>query len=1256
MAERKLGELFHKFDFSFVPEILSEATVDHILMNRENRMIKADIYLPCRVARGTLENLSEQIKTVYNLSSLELTPHFPKLSLDTEAWPQIVDMLKNANCASNGFFKDSTIEIVEDKIFVSLKYGGLSIMQKFGVDKDLKKIIHDISGENLEIEYIGITEVDAEHNEINNLEIPEIPLPEAPPEKQLQAAPKTAPQRKKFEPAKIDPSLLFADKDLPVSMKDSELLKGRKMPQLNITQLSKINRDSGRVTVAGEVFSMDSRQLRNRDAVRVTLYLTDNTGSTIVKFIEDLDRFEEYSKQISVGNCIICSGEIMYDKYEEDIVLSATTIATAKRKVRNDTANTKRVELHLHSNMSSMDATNDIEDFVKRAAYWGHPAIALTDHGNLQAYPKAQQAAQKHGIKMIFGVEGYLMDDLLQDNTLDPSFDYKKGKSTHVVILVKNRVGLRNLYELVTKAHLDHFYKRPIILKSELASLREGLLVGSACEAGELFRAILDKKSEAEIERLVTFYDYLEIQPLGNNEFLVRNGVASGVEELQDYNRKIIDLGKKYNKMVCATCDAHFLEEKDEVFRRVLMAGKGFSDADQQPPLYFRSTNEMLNEFSYLDTATAEEVVILNPNKIAEMCEEIEPIPSGMYPPSLEGAEEDLERISMENAYRLYGNPLPDLVKARLEKELKSIIGNGFSVMYMIAQKLVKKSNDDGYFVGSRGSVGSSFVATMIGVSEVNPLPPHYLCPNCQYSEFFLEGEYGSGFDMDSKPCPHCGTLMKCDGHNIPFETFLGFKGDKVPDIDLNFSGVYQATAHQYVEELFGTGFVFKAGTIGTMADKTAFGFVKKYLEERGIILNKAEEARLVNGCVGTKRTTGQHPGGMVVIPKDRSVYDFTPVQHPADDVNSDILTTHFDFHSLHDTILKLDILGHDVPTMLRMLEDLTGVPFDTIPMNDKAVYSLLQSPKALGVTAADIDCETGTFALPEMGTSFVRGMLLQAKPKNFSDLIQIAGLSHGTDVWLGNAEELIAQGVCTISDVIGTRDSIMVYLIQKGLEPTDAFKIMEIVRKGKSKALLTEEMLQKMRDCNVPEWYIDSCMKIKYMFPKAHAAAYVMGAIRLGWYKINYKKEFYATHLSTRPDGFDALEVSRGRDYLKNIVKDIEAMGKQAKQKEAEKMTTYQIVLEAMARGIEFLPVDINKSDAFKFLVEGDNIRMPFSVFNGVGESAAAAIAATRDSGDYISQEDFKIKAGISATVLELMNRENVFGSLPQTAQLSFF
>ena len=1449
MTERLFFDIFSKLNKDDFDSAFATAIVSEVKIQREKRYLIGKVKFNQFLPISTIQQAFANVERLYQLQHLKLDINFSRLSFDDNMWKEIVKFIRSQNRNCNGFLDDTTAILEDDVLRVNLLHGGLSIIKSFKVDEQIKKLVFEWFGINVDVQFTGVTEITENDNDLNEIPLPPPPPTAAPPMPTTpppQKEPQQTPVRR--QAVTVDPAILFKAGDMPFDLNGSEMLKGKKIGE-SFVKISELTTDSGRVSVVGEIFSFDSRVLWDGKNIRVTLYITDQTGSFVVKFRESITAFEKFEGQLSVGKCIAVSGMVEYDKYEDDIVLQASAIATAKKKKTVDNSQEKRVELHLHTKMSSMDATNDIGDFVKRAAEWGHKAIAITDHGNVQAYPQAASAGKEHGVKILYGMEGYMVDDTvpsvvygdaehsfkdtyvvfdiettglsaavhqvieigavkvvggaideefqtfvcpdcaippeiveltgITDNmvrnapTFEKAFEqfikfcgddsvlvahnanfdmgfmansarkigkefnytyidtvplcryafpgmrsvkldtvakkihlpnfehhravddaktlarifqyllnhmtdqaqiedlngvrnvvetellqsvHKHNRPYHIILLVKNKIGLKNLYKLVTKGNIEHFYSHPILLKSEISELREGLIIGSACEAGELFKAVLSGKSEEQLLHIADYYDFLEVQPLGNNQYMLRDGYANSKEDLRNFNREIIVLGEKLSKPVCATCDAHFLNKNDEVFRRILQAGQGFEDSDNQPPLYFRSTDEMLAEFDYLSAEKAKEIVITNPNLIAEMCEEIIPIPEGMYPPVIEGCEDELRDIAYANAKRIYGDPIPEIVLTRMERELDAIIGNGFAVMYMISQKLVKKSNEDGYFVGSRGSVGSSFAANIVGISEVNPLPPHYLCPECKYMEWFDDGSIGSGFDLPPKNCPKCGTPLNCDGHDIPFETFLGFKGDKVPDIDLNFSGVYQPVAHEYVRTMFGAKYVYKAGTIGTLADKTAYGFVKKYFEGKGQQVNKAETQRLVNGCMGTKRTTGQHPAGMVVVPKAYDVYDFCPIQHPADDQTSDILTTHFDFHSLHDTILKFDILGHDVPTLLRKMYDLTGIPFETIPMNDPEVYSLLQSPAALGVTPEQIDCETGTLALPEMGTNFVRGMLMQAKPKNFSELLQISGLSHGTDVWIGNAADLIENGTCTISEVIGTRDNIMVYLIHKGMEPSLAFKIMEIVRKGKAKKLLTQEMIDEMYRVGCPEWYVESCMKIKYMFPKAHAAAYVMGAIRLGWYKIHNPLEFYAAHLSVRPDGFDALEVSKGEDYLRNVIKSIENLGKQAKATETEKATTYQVVVEAMARGVEFMPVSIEHSHATDFTVENGKIRMPFSVFSGVGENAAISIAKTRDEGGYMSQEEFRLKSGVSKTIIEIFNQEGVFGDLPPSSQVTFF
>ena len=838
--------------------------------------------------------------------------------------------------------------------------------------------------------------------------------------------------------------------------------------------------------------------------------------------------------------------------------------------------------------------------------------------------------------------------------------DYKSLPTYHAIILAKDYVGLKNLYKLVSYSHLNYFYKKPRILKSLYKKYSEGLILGSACEAGELYRAIVAGKTDEEIEEIANDYDYLEIQPIGNNMFMVRQGVVPDEEALRDINRKIVALGEKLDKPVVATCDVHFMDPEDEIYRRILQAGQGYDDCDEQAPIYLRTTEEMLKEFEYLGEEKAYEVVVTNTNKIADMCEKIKPISPEKCPPHIDGCETTIKEIAYNKAHELYGEQLPQIVEERLDKELTSIIKNGFSVMYIIAQKLVWKSNEDGYLVGSRGSVGSSLAATMSGITEVNPLPPHYLCPNpdCKYSDFDSPEvkKYAgmAGCDMPDKICPKCGTKMKKEGFDIPFETFLGFKGDKEPDIDLNFSGEYQANAHRYTEVIFGKGQTFKAGTIGTLAEKTAFGYVKNYFEERGVHKRYCEINRIVQGCTGVRRTTGQHPGGIIVLPVGEEIEKFTPVQHPANDVNSDIITTHFDYHSIDGNLLKLDILGHDDPTMIRMLEDLTGISARDVPLDQKDVMSLFASTKALNIEPESIGgCKLGCLGIPEFGTDFAMQMLIDTKPKYFSDLIRIAGLSHGTDVWLGNAQVLIQEGKATISTAICTRDDIMIYLIGKGVESGLAFTIMESVRKGKG---LRDEWIATMKEHDVPDWYIWSCKLIKYMFPKAHAAAYVMMAYRIAWYKVFQPLAYYAAYFSIRATAFSYELMCMGKERLEYYMAEIRKKGDAVSKKEQDTLKDMRIVQEMYARGFEFVPIDLYTAKAQRFQIVDGKLMPSLATIDGLGDKAADAVVDAAKQGKFLSKDDFRDRTKVSKTVIDLMDDLKLFGDIPQSNQMSLF
>ena len=1451
---KTLGEVFDSQFGIKLPQQISQGELTQLNINKQARLITLAVKFNGLVERNTLFDTEKLITKTLAYHTV-IKPHFPTELFSADYFPQLYVAVRRDIPSINGTLNNAEVRFENNTLTINLLNGGKTLLDSKGFDKALIKLVSEEFNLYISVNYTGTFEVE------ENSEEYKAAIQDAQEKINRENLQKAA----EFYQEEVETAEKREEKHAENTTVEIEVREGKfATPQIiqssirplygrsirgKMIPISSISGDSGRIVVWGDVFDIEKKVTKSGDKNIFTIDITDYTGSTTAKVFNSIKE-SAVIDNIKKGDTIVVQGDVEYDKYAGELVVNARSIGTAQKVKVVDNAEKKRVELHMHTNMSQMDAVTSAGDLVNRAYQWGHKAVAITDHGVAQAFPDAMKAADKinkdeEKIKIIYGVEAYFMDDLVEsvkgdadtgfdgtficfdiettglsaardkiteigavkvengvitdtfstfanpempipqkitqltgitddmvkdapsqseavgaflefagDNVLvahnapfDTSFiakacedmgreynytsidtvaisrailtdiknckldtvakflrlgdfnhhratddaemlarifinlcqrltddygitktndintkiaggDFKKLPTYHQIILVKNKTGLKNLYRLISYSHLNYFYKKPRIPKSELVKYREGLIIGSACCAGQLYMAILEGKPWGELKQIASFYDYLEIQPAGNNSFMIRDGRFNSVDELHEIDRTIIKLAKELGKPVCATCDVHFMDPTDSEFRKILMAGQGFKDAEQQAPLYFRTTAEMLKEFEWLGKDKAYEYVVENPNKIADMCEYIRPIPKGTFPPNIEGAQEQLIDITWKRAKEKYGDPLPEIVKARLDKELNSITTYGFSVLYMTAQKLVADSEAHGYLVGSRGSVGSSFVATMSGISEVNPLCPHYVCPNCKHSEFITDGSYGSGFDMPPKNCPECGTLMDQDGHEIPFETFLGFKGDKVPDIDLNFSGEYQSKSHRYTEELFGKNNVFKAGTISTVAEKTALGFVKKFAQERGLVMHKAEEKRLAIGCTGVKRTTGQHPGGMVVVPRTNDVYDFCPVQHPANDVNSDNITTHFDFHSIHDTITKLDELGHDVPTIYHYLELYTGIPVMKVSMSDPEVMSLFTSPKALGVTEEDIDSKTGTFSLPECGTAFVRGMLIEAQPKTFTDLLQIAGLSHGTDVWLGNAQELIHNGTCTISEVIGTRDSIMTYLMHKGLEPGMAFKIMEIVRKGNATKLLTEEHFKAMREHNVPEWYIDSCMKIKYMFPKAHAAAYMIATLRLGWYKVHKAVEYYAAYFTVRSENLDGAIAMQGhqavRDKMNNI-KQKQSVHEATAKDEAE-FQTLQIVNEMMARKIEFLPVDIYKSEAKMFKVEDGKIRLPFSSLPGVGGAAADSLAETGKHTEYLSIEDMQIKTKVTKAVIETLKDVGVLKDLPESSQMSLF
>lgn len=1273
---------FEELFGGYIGEELKFAFCDAIIHNCEldtaERTLDISVSSNKYIERKHVLMLKECVKSALRLEELELNLCFDSGAFCALACSDITDEIRTKSAVLNGFFNAAEYEVSGNKVTVTLKYGGISHINESGYEAQFKRIVNERFDIKAELSFAGQLE-DVE------MEKPPEPAPAPRPEKkQSSGEEKSAAASKKisFEKREDRPENGLVYLDNPI------VFYGRNI-NTDTKEMIRVTEDDTFICCWGEVFGYETREINTKRGTKATIVkfsFSDHTNSLNASLFMDSSKMGDIAP-LKNGAFILVNGSYEFDDFKKEFIVRPKAMALLQKYEETDNyEGLRRVELHCHTNMSAKDAVSSGAEIVRRAYEWGHKAIAITDHGVVQAYPSAAgevKSIRKAGgdFKVIYGVEAYFVDDIKNDISKMNAKEIGKIRY-HQIILVKNFVGLKNLYKLISGAHLEDFYGRPITLRSKLDSLREGLIVGSACEQGELYQAIVNGEPQEELERIASYYDYLEIQPLGNNAFMVRESSypdktdkktgqvipnrfrhVTSNEVIKDFNRKVVELGDKLGLPVVATGDVHFLKKSDGIIRQIVMAGQGFDDIENQAPLYLKTTEEMLADFDYFGDR-AKEFVIDNPNKIADMVDgDVIPVPDGNYPPVIEGSDELLRDICWENAHKLYGDPVPEIVEKRLNKELNSIINNGFSIMYISAQKLVAYSEENGYLVGSRGSVGSSFVATMAGISEVNPLAPHYVCPECRYSEFFTDGSVGSGFDLPEKNCPECGKPLNRNGHDIPFETFLGFKGDKVPDIDLNFSDEVQTAVQKYTETLFGSENVFKAGTISTIAEKTAYGFSKAYAEKMGITLSGAELNRLASLVekAQVKQTTGQHPAGMIVVPRDKTIYDFCPVQHPADDVNSDVVTTHFDFHSIHDTILKLDELGHVVPTTYKYLEEYSGIPVNDVSMSDEKIYSLFTSTEALGVTPEEIESRTGTYCLPEFGTPFVREMLMDCKPKNFSDLLQISGLSHGTDVYLGNAKDLIDKGICTISEVIGTRDNIMVYLIHQGMEEGRAFKITETVRKGLvAKGKVSKEewgsMEDDMRKVGVPEWYIESCYKIKYMFPKAHAAAYVISALRLAWYKVYRPLEFYCAYFTARPEDVDVPTVIQGKEAVRRMMSSIKAKGKEATKKENDTYNTLLIFNEMMSRGIGVLPIDINHSHAMKFVPENGRMRLPFGALSGVGEKAAYSIYEAAQKGNFVSREDFAVEAGVSKTIIQNLADLGAMNDLPDTNQISMF
>ena len=1267
--------LFKDYFADYVDEFqltsLQNGEIVRFTVNKENRELIVVLSLSELVDYSVFESAEKSIKNSMGLSRVSVKPRYLSSLFETAYFPSIIEFVKKQNPAANGFFDNAVVEYNEPVLRILLRKGGIDILKNKEVDADIQRVIFDIFGFEPQVKLVELESFDIE-----------AAVKEAVAEKQAEEA-----QIKEEKAKNVKHTLMPG---LPLYEDTQKIIFGRRLKEAP-KPIIEVKPDDGLITVWGDVLKTEVRDTKRGDSKIFSFDISDYTSSISVKMFDSNRIVEPVVDKLSAGTTVIISGAYQFDTFSNQLVLRPNAIATVQKAQKMDDAEEKRVELHLHTAFSEMDAIAKPKDLIKRAAQWGHKAIAVTDHGVVQALPEAYAAAKSNGIKLILGMEGYLVDDSLYPDFMNMKL--KEFRRHHIILLVKEdnsldksippeerKYGRKNLYQMISHSHVKTFKGRPLIPKSLLAEKREGILVGSACEQGELIQAILRGESREEVEKLAEFYDYIEVQPNGNNAFMLRSTrdiheKINSEEDLININKQLVEIADKQGKLVVATGDVHFLDEKDAKFRAIIMASKGFEDADEQAPLYFKTTNEMLADFAWAGSR-AKEFVVDNPNKIADMIQDdIRPIPPGTYQPHIDGADEELTEKCWSRAKELYGDPVPEYVASRLQRELDSIINHGFGVLYVIAKRLVEESERNGYLVGSRGSVGSSLAAHFGGISEVNPLAPHYYCKKCRHSEFFLNGEYGSGFDLPPKNCPECGEPMKRDGHEIPFETFLGFDGDKEPDIDLNFSGEYQSRSHRFTEELFGKEYVFKAGTMATVAEKTAYGYVCKYLEERDLInvTPKAEIERLRDGCTGIKRTTGQHPGGMVVVPDEYTVEDFTPIQFPSNDESKGTYTTHFDFkNSLHDTLLKLDELGHDNPTIYKYLEDATGIPVMDVDLSDPKLYELITSTEPIGISPEDIDCPTGTLAIPEMGTPFVIGMLTEAQPKNFADLLQISGLSHGTDVWLGNAQELIKNGTCTISDVIGCRDDIMTHLIhvaesyeaktgkKSPLSKKDCFKIMEYTRKGKAPKELPP-FEDAMKQIGVEQWYIDSCYKIKYMFPKAHAAAYVIAALRIAWYKIYYPVQFYSAFFTVRGDAIDAVAAVQGKAAVKKKMNEFNDKKKRGLPVTAKEESTYivnQIVIEMLARGFEFLSVDLYKSDWRVYKIEEGKIRLPFSAIDGIGETAAKAIAdaVERNPDGFLASDDLANEPGVGKSVVDALRNAGALGDLPETKQISFF